>query len=291
MSGRQRPGRPAGGRPAWLLAVPALVVVAALIVVPYVNIVVMSFRVPSTSKPYLPGFTVGNYAKALADPDFFYLELMADTLRLAVSITLLCLLIAYPVAFHLARTTSRWKGVLYALVLSPLLVGVVIRSFGWIILLANNGIINQTLKSWGAAPLALMYNEFGVVLALVHVFLPFMILPLMGAIQGIDPRLEEAARSLGAGRARVFLRVIFPLSMPGVQSGCILVFILSCGAYVTPALLGAGRVHTMTTEVITLLDQFLWPFGAALALLLSAVGLAAVAIYARLSGRMMRGLA
>ena len=291
MTAPVRTARPPGTRPRWLLAAPALVAIAALIVVPYVNILVMSFRVPSTSKPYLPGFTIGNYAKALADPDFFYFELLFDSLRIAVTITVLCLIVAYPVAFHLARTTSRWKGVLYALVLSPLLVGVVIRSFGWIILLANNGLINQTLKAWGMAPLALMYNEFGVVLALVHVFLPFMILPLMGAIQGIDPRLEEAARSLGASRAKVFWRVLFPLSMPGVQSGCILVFILSCGAYVTPALLGAGRVHTMTTEVITLLDQFLWPFGAALALILSVVGLIAVAVYARLSGRFMRGLA
>lgn len=281
----------ASRRPHWLLALPAILTIAALIVVPYVNIVVMSFRIPSTSKPYLPGFTLGNYAKALTDPDHFYFELLSDTLRLAFTITILCLVIAYPVAFHLARTTSRWRGVLYALVLSPLLVGVVIRSFGWIILLGNNGLINQTLKSWGMNALALMYNEFGVVLALVHVFLPFMILPLMGAIQGIDPRLEEAARSLGASRGKVFWRVLFPLSMPGVQSGCILVFILSCGAYVTPALLGAGRVHTMTTEVITLLDQFLWPFGAALALILSIVGLIVVAVYARLSGRIMRGLA
>lgn len=274
----------------WLLAVPAIAAIVALIVVPYVNIVVMSFRIPSTSKPYLPGFTLGNYAKALTDPDYFYFELLFDTLRLALTITVLCLVIAYPVAFHLARTNSRWRGVLYALVLSPLLVGVVIRSFGWIILLANGGLINQTLKSWGLPALALMYNEFGVVLALVHVFLPFMILPLMGAIQGIDPRLEEAARSLGATRGKVFWRVLFPLSMPGVQSGCILVFILSCGAYVTPALLGAGRVHTMTTEVISLLDQFLWPFGAALALILSIVGLVAVAVYVRLSGRIMRGM-
>lgn len=278
-------------RGAWLLALPALVVVGALIVVPYVNIVVMSFRVPSTTKLYLDGYTLGNYAKALTDPDGFYFELLYDTLRLAIIITLASLVIAYPVAFHLARTTSRWRGVLYGLVLSPLLVGVVIRSYGWIILLANNGLVNQGLKSLGLPAVQLMYNEFGVVLALVHVFLPFMILPLMGAIQGIDPRLEEAARSLGASRTRVFFRVLLPLSMPGVQSGCVLVFILACGAYVTPALLGAGRVHTITTEVITLLDQFLWPFGAALALLLSVVGLAAVACYAWLSGRFMRGLA
>lgn len=272
-----------------LLALPVLATVAALIVVPYVNIVIMSFRTPSTTRPYAPGFTVDNYTRALTDS--FYLELLGDTIRLAVVITALCLVIAYPAAYHLARTTSRWRGVLYALVLSPLLVGVVIRSFGWIILLANNGLVNQTLRALDLPALPLMYNEFGVVLALVHVFLPFMVLPLMGAIQGIDPRLEEAARSLGASRAKVFRRVVLPLSMPGVQSGCILVFVLSCGAYVTPALLGAGRVHTLTTEVVTMLDQFLWPRGAALALILAAAGLIAVWLWAHLSGRTMRGLA
>lgn len=273
----------------WLLALPVLATVGALIVVPYVNIIVMSFRTSSTTRPYAPGFTIDNYARALTDS--FYLELLSDTIRLAVIITAICLVIAYPAAYHLARTTSRWRGVLYALVLSPLLVGVVIRSFGWIILLANNGLINQALRGLGLPALALMYNEFGVILALVHVFLPFMVLPLMGAIQGIDPRLEEAARSLGASRAKVFRRVVLPLSMPGVQSGCILVFVLSCGAYVTPALLGAGRVHTLTTEVVTMLDQFLWPRGAALALILAAAGLIAVWLWAHLSGRTMRGLA
>ncbi|MSP87332.1 MAG: ABC transporter permease [Alphaproteobacteria bacterium] len=249
----------------------------------------MSFRTPSTTRPYAPGFTIDNYARALTDS--FYLELLGDTVRLAVMITALCLVIAYPAAYHLARTTSRWRGVLYALVLSPLLVGVVIRSFGWIILLANNGLINQMLRALELPALPLMYNEFGVVLALVHVFLPFMVLPLMGAIQGIDPRLEEAARSLGASRTKVFRRVVLPLSMPGVQSGCILVFVLSCGAYVTPALLGAGRVHTLTTEVVTMLDQFLWPRGAALALILASAGLIAVWLWAHFSGRTMRGLA
>jgi putative spermidine/putrescine transport system permease protein len=273
----------------WLLALPTIATVAALIVLPYVNIVVMSFRTPSTTAPYAPGFTVNNYVRSLTDS--FYLELLADTLRLAVTITAICLVVAYPAAYHLARTPSKWRGVLYAMVLSPLLVGVVIRSFGWIILLANNGLVNQLLQALRLPAAKLMYNEFGVVLALVHVFLPFMILPLMGAIQGIDPRLEEAARSLGAGRAKVFFRVVRPLSMPGVQSGCILVFILSCGAYVTPALLGAGRVHTLTTEVVTMLDQFLWPRGAALALILSLVGLIAVWLWARLSGRAMRGIA
>jgi putative spermidine/putrescine transport system permease protein len=276
-------------RKRWLLALPALITVSLLIVLPYINIVVMSFRTPSTTAPYAPGFTLANYLRAFTDS--FYLELLGDTLRLALIITAICLVVAYPAAYHLARTPSKWRGVLYAMVLSPLLVGVVIRTFGWIILLANNGLINQLLEALGLPAARLMYNEFGVIVALVHVFLPFMILPLMGAIQSIDPRLEEAARSLGAGRAKVFRRIVLPLSMPGIQSGCILVFILSCGAFITPVLLGAGRVHTLTTEVVTMLDQFLWPRGAALALMLSVVGLICVWLWVRLTGRAMRGIA
>ncbi len=273
----------------WLLALPVLAVVGAFLVAPYLNIVLMSFRVPSTTQAYAPGFTLDNYSKALFD--WLYVEALLDTARLALVVTVACLVLAYPVAFHLARTTSRWRGVLYAVVLSPLLVGVVIRSFGWIILLANNGVINQALSAYDLPRLQLMYNEFGVILALVHIFLPFMILPLMGVIQGIDPRLEEAARSLGASRGTVFRRVILPLSLPGIQSGCILVFILACGAYITPALLGLGRVHTTTTMVVQMLDQFLWPFGAALALTLALFGLIAVWIFTRLSRQAMRRVA
>jgi putative spermidine/putrescine transport system permease protein len=272
-----------------LLAGPIGVALFVFLVLPYVTIVVMSFRVPSTTAAYGQGFTIANYAKALTDE--LYLGTLVDTLRIALTVTVICLVLGYPVAFHLARTRSRWRGLLYGLVLSPLLVGVVIRSFGWIILLANNGIINQLLRDFDLPRMRLMYNEFGVTLALVHIFLPFMVLPLVGAIQGIDPRLEEAARSLGASRRRVFQRVLLPLSMPGIQSGTVLVFVLACGAYVTPMLLGAGRVHTTTTTVIQLLEQFLWPFGAALSLVLAIVGLLAVWAYARLSARWMRGLA
>lgn len=272
-----------------LLAAPIGIALFVFLVLPYITIVVMSFRVPSTTAAYAPGFTIASYVKALTDE--LYLGTLLDTLRIALTVTVICLLLGYPVAFHLARTRSRWRGLLYGLVLSPLLVGVVIRSFGWIILLANNGIINQLLRDFDLPRMRLMYNEFGVCLALVHIFLPFMVLPLVGSLQGIDPRLEEAARSLGASRRRVFRRVLLPLSMPGIQSGTILVFVLACGAYVTPMLLGAGRVHTTTTSVIQLLEQFLWPFGAALSLVLAVVGLLAVWAYVRLSARWMRGLA
>jgi putative spermidine/putrescine transport system permease protein len=273
-----------------LLIAPVVILIGVFLVLPYLNIVVMSIRVPSTRAPYAPGFTAGNYLNALGDG--LYMGTLLRSLLIAMGTTALCLAIGYPVAYHLARTNSRFKGLLFAAVLSPLLVGVVIRSYGWIIILANNGLVNQALAGLGIPPLPLMYNHFGVMVALVHVFLPFMILPLTGAIQAIDPTLESAARSLGASRRKVFARIVLPLSMPGIQSGTILVFVLAMSAYVTPMLLGGGSVQTMATLVVQqLVDAFLWPVGAALALILSISGGIAVFLYARFTARVMRRLA
>jgi putative spermidine/putrescine transport system permease protein len=276
--------------PKLLLIVPTLVLLAAFFIIPYVNMVVMSFRSPSTTGVFAPGYTFANYAKALGDT--YYLLLLGQTLWLGLVISVICLVVGYPVAYHLARTRSRYKGLLYAGVLAPLLVGVVIRCYGWTILLANNGLINQSVKGMGLGHgLKLMYNSLGVSIGLVHVFLPFMILPLLSTIQSIDPRLEEAARSLGASRMRAFFRVTFPLSLPGIQSGVVLVFMLTISAYVIPVLLGAMRFKIMPTIVIQLLiDAFLWPFGAALALILSVSGAICVLFFVQLTGRFMRGV-
>jgi putative spermidine/putrescine transport system permease protein len=273
-----------------LLILPTLLFLACFLVAPYFNMLVMSFRNPSTSAVYAPGFTVANYTRALTDP--YYLGVLAQTIALGAVTTLICALIAYPVAYHLARTRSRWKGLLYVGVLSPLLVGVVIRCYGWIILLANNGLINNAVKRLGLFKhgLPLMYNSFGVGVGLVHVFLPFMILPILSAIQSIDPALEDAARSLGASRARTMARIVIPLSLPGIQAGAILVFVLSISAYVIPILLGALKVKLMPTLVVQLLiDAFLWPFGAALAFILAASGGIVVYLFIRATGRLMRG--
>jgi putative spermidine/putrescine transport system permease protein len=288
----------AGSRRRWrissraFLILPTLLLLICFFILPYVNMVVMSFRNPSTTSAFAPGYTVGNYVKALTDP--YYLGVLGQTLLLGVVISAICLALGYPVAYHLARTRSRYKGLLYACVLAPLLVGVVVRCYGWTIILANNGLINQAAKGSGLFPhgIKLMYNTFGVSVALVHVFLPFMILPLVSTIQSIDPALEEAARSLGASRVKSFFRVTLPLSLPGIQSGTILVFMLTISAYVIPVLLGALRVKILPTIVIQMLiDAFLWPFGAALALILAAAGAISVFLFLRLSGRYMKGLA
>jgi putative spermidine/putrescine transport system permease protein len=274
----------------WVLILPALLMVVLLLALPYLNIVVMSFRVPSTSAPYAPGFTLSNYVKALTDP--LYLGVLFRTLKLSVIVTLACLLIGYPMAYHLARTRSRLRGLLYACILSPLLVGVVIRCYGWIILLARNGLFNMTLRDWGVIdrPLQLMNNELGVVIALVHIYLPFMVLPLLGAIQAINPSLEEAARSLGAPPSRIFRRVVFPLSLPGVQSGALLVFVLSASAYVTPVVVGGSQVKLMAPLVVQqLADAFLWPFGSALAIVLSVVGAVSILLWLLITQRAIKG--
>jgi putative spermidine/putrescine transport system permease protein len=274
------------------LVAPAAIVLGVFLVIPYVNIIVMSFRVPAVGAPYAPGFTLGNYTRILTDS--YFLNVLGDTLLLGVTTTIICLLLGYPLAYHLARTNSRWKSILYVFVLSPLLVGVVVRSFGWLILLSGNGVVNQALIASGLLErgLQLMNNKLGVTIALVHVFLPFMILPLIGNIQSIDPNLESAGRSLGASRAKVFWRIFLPLSLPGIQAGSILVFVLTLSAYVTPVMLGGAQVRTMTVLVVQqLVDIFQWPTGAALALVLSLSGAAAVIVYTRFTGRLMRGVA
>ncbi|NKK55169.1 ABC transporter permease subunit [Rhizobium leguminosarum bv. viciae] len=267
-----------------LLIAPAAILLGFFLVLPYLNIIVMSFRVPGQGTPYAPGFTTGNYGKFFSD--IFYINQMVNTLWIGFVTTFACLVLGYPVAWQLARGTSVIRSLGYGLVLSPLLVGIVIRSYGWTILLGNNGLINRALAGWGLidGPLPLMYNALGIVIALVHVFLPFMILPIMSAIQGIDPSLESAARSLGASKFKAFRRITLPLSMPGIQAGCILVFVLSLSAYVTPSLIGGLRVKTMAVTVVdALIDTFQWPFGSALALMMSVTGAIVVAIFGRLT--------
>jgi putative spermidine/putrescine transport system permease protein len=268
----------------FLLMAPAAALIGVFLLLPYLNIVVMSFRMPATGVPYGTGFSLDGYARFFSDA--YYLTAMGQTLWLGAVTTLVCLMLGFPVAFQLARMNSRWRGPLYGIVLSPLLVGIVVRSYGWTILLGNNGVINRALREAGLIkmPLPLMYNSFGIAVALAHVFLPFMIMPILSSLQLVDPALENAARSLGATRATVLRRIILPLAMPGVQSGVILVFVLAVSAYVTPVLVGGMRVKTMAVVIVdTLLDQFQWPFGSALALMLALISALVIVAFVSLT--------
>jgi putative spermidine/putrescine transport system permease protein len=267
-----------------LLIAPAAVLIGVFLILPYLNIAVMSLREPATTTPYGSGFSTAGYAKVFAD--FYYVGALLQTLWIGLLSTVVCFVLGFPLALQIVRASSRWRGLLYGIVLSPLLVGIVVRSYGWTILLGKNGVINRALLDlgWVQTPVPLMYNSFGIVVALSHVFLPFMVLPIMGALQAIDPALEDAARSLGASPRRVFRRVVLPLALPGIQSGAILVFVLAVSAYVTPVLIGGMRIKTMAVIVVeTLIDQFQWPLGSALALILSATATLAVMLFMRLT--------
>ncbi|HYS47287.1 MAG TPA: ABC transporter permease, partial [Xanthobacteraceae bacterium] len=188
-------------------------------------------------------FTWRHYLR-LVDSDL-YVDALVATLRIGVVTTALALLIGYPLAHLMARMRSRLgHGLLLMAVVAPMLTGIVVRTFAWMTLLADRGAINTTLAWLGfiEKPLPLMYNEFGVVVGLVHIYVPFMVLTLVGVIGRIDPALEEAARNLGAGRLRTFLEVTLPLSLPGILAGSLLVFALAISAYVTPVLLGGSNV-------------------------------------------------
>ena len=270
----------------WGLLAPSLLLLLVAFLVPVGMMVPMSFR------PYVPlvgitrGFTAGHYVKLVTD--LYYLEIIGRTLALGFTVTLLTLVIGYPVAFFLARSRSRWRSWLTILVVFPLLLNLVVRTFGWIALLAQNGLVNQALRALGLvdAPVKLLFNFAGLLIGMTHIFLPFMVLVLIGAIQNIPRDVEDASRVLGASWGATFVRVTLPLSAPGILSGSILVFVLAISALVTPRLLGGPTYRVMSTLIY---DEFLqrlnWPAGSAQALLLTVMVLALILISGILARR------
>jgi putative spermidine/putrescine transport system permease protein len=191
------------------------------------------------------------------------------TLRLGLLCTVICAFLGYPVAYFLARAERRVAMIGLFLLVTPLMVSAVIRTFGWLVILGRRGLINSALDAIGLDRLPLLYNETAVVIGLVNVFLPFMVLPLMASIERINPALEEAARNLGASWLETFRRVIFPLSRPGLISGCLLVYSAAISAFVIPVLMGGARVRVVGRLIYDqLLISYQWPSASAIATLL-----------------------
>ncbi|MEZ5590055.1 MAG: ABC transporter permease [Gammaproteobacteria bacterium] len=248
---------------------------------------------PTSLHPYIPGTGIGsswtfeNFSRVLTDS--FYLEIIGRTLMLGLVVVAITLLFGYPLAYFLARTRSRLRPWLIILVVFPLLLNLVVRSFGWIVLLANRGLINDGLIALGIIekPLKLLFNFTGLLIGLSHIFLPFMVLMLLGAIQNIPRDTEDAARTLGASPLTVFRKITLPLSLPGILSGGILVFVLTISALVTPRLLGGPTYQVMSTLIF---DEFLkllnWPRGAAMAYVLTVIVLLLVWAASRLAKRL-----
>lgn len=272
-----------------LLILPAVLLLGVFFVGPYLYLLYMSFMTQTYGAPYLQDFTLDNYLQTIRDP--FNWRIIGRTLRYGVVTSLVTLILSYPLAYHMARASSRAKGLLMIMLLAPLLVGIVIRSYGWMILLADTGLINQALTALGIGPFQLMYNETGVMIGLVHIYMPFMVLSLAGSLQGINPDVERAARSLGASPWRTFWRVTWPLSLPGVTSGTVLVFVLTVSAYIIPSLLGGYNVITVPLLVVqTVSELFNWPLGSAFAILFFVITVVVLAIYIKMMGRAMKGL-
>ncbi len=266
-----------------LYVAPVSVFYLVFLVVPYALVLRLSIFRFSTTRLYLPEVTAANYLAVLTDP--FYLGLVARTLGLGLVVTLVSLGLGYPLALRIVRAGPGLKRVLLAVTVSPLLINLVVRSYAWLVLLGDHGVLNTGLQRLGliGAPLPLGGTMLSVTLGLVHICLPLMILSLLGALEAIDPALIDAATSLGASRAKILRRVVVPLSWPGVGAGSLLVFTFAISAFITPSLLGGNRVSTLGTLIY---EKFTfaanWPMGATLVMVLLLINVGVIALHGRL---------
>ena len=278
-------------RRTWLaLTGPYALFLLFLLVVPFANVAMYSLHPYSPTKVFLPELTVANYLKIF---DLYYLRLFGRTLRLGLITMAVCIVLGYPLAYFLARSRARVQALGLFLLIMPLMVSAVIRIFGWIVILGRKGLINEMMTGLGLEPVKLLYNETAVVIGLVNIFMPFMVLPLMASIERIPTSLEEAAQNLGANWYQMFLRTILPLSVPGLISGCLLVYSISISAFVTPALMGSSRTRMAGQQIYDeVLVSFNWPSASSLALslvLLTLVLLFWALLATRRAGRLETG--
>jgi ABC-type spermidine/putrescine transport system permease subunit I len=259
----------------WLPAVPAFVLLGVFFLYPVIRML---------------GFSVENgtldwFAKALGEQ--LYIQVFWITFQIALAVTFICLLLGYPLGFLLATTTPGWATVGFIFVLLPLWTSVLVRTYAWMVLLGRNGVFNRWLIGAGIVedPLPLLHNLTGVLIGMVHVLLPYMVLPVYGAVKRLDPAIVAAAQGLGASTWRIFWRIYLPLTLNGIFAGSVIVFVLSLGFYITPALLGGGKVIMIAVLIEQQVREALnWPFAAAL----SAVLLAATLVVYGLVQRAMR---
>lgn len=259
----------------WGFVLPAVAVIALCFVLPVSNILRLSFVEPVAG--------IGNYVELVRAP--LYQSIAATTLRMALLTTLISVVMGYVVAYAIAHSDLRQRDWLLLAVLMPFWLSVLVRAFAWVVLLQREGVVNSALMSMGliSEPLALLRNELGVLIGMVHYMVPYAVLPLLSAMLGIDTRLVPAARACGAGPVRSFLRVFLPLSVPGIVAATVLVFVLSLGFLVTPALLGGGKVIMVAQYIEFGISETLnWGIATALATCLLVLVVISLALVARL---------
>lgn len=272
-----------------LLALPATLFLLVFYGYPVVAMLLRSFNDPAWGfTNFEPLVTIRSQMEILGAeiPSNAYLRVMFNTVWLAFLVTVVTLVLGYPVAYLLAKLPVTRANVLMVLVLIPFWTSILVRSYAWMVLLGQAGIINDALLRLGlrSEQLSLLHTQLAVGIGMVHILLPFMILPLYTVMRGIDRTLLRAAENLGAAPAQVFRRVFFPLSIPGVGAGCSLVFILSLGFYITPALLGGQRDVTIAMLIFQQVNQLNWGVGSALALVLLLVALLVYRVFNRMLG-------
>ncbi len=266
------------------LLAPVTLWLGLFFLVPLLLILAYSFGTSGIYGGITLGFNPGNYLKVF-DP--LYLEIVGRSFLIAGLTTLLCVLLGYPLAYFIVFKARRWRNILILLVMVPFWTSLLIRAYAWVVILGGNGLANRALQFLGITdePLTLIFTPEAVLMGMTYSYLPFMVLPLYAALERFDTRLKEAAKDLGASRWHTFWRVTFPLSMPGLIAGSILVFIPSAGEFVIPDLLGGSRT-VMTGNLIQ--QQFLqardWAFGSALSVLLAVLLLGAIMFYIRRFG-------
>ena len=263
-----------------LLLLPIALVNALGFVVPTLNLLRMSFFEAQGTGAMQEVFTLATWLKVFTDS--FYAELILNSISTSLLITVLTLLCSYPIALYLHRSSGLWRSVLLVLVIAPLLTSAVVRTYGWIVILFENGLINNALAAVGIGRVRMIFNKTGVTIGLTEILMPYMILALMAGFGKLDARIEEAAASLGASPMRVFRHIVLPLTLPGIALGSLLCFVLAVSSFITPKLLGGGRVFLLATEIY---DQAIvtlnWPVASALSILILLIFGTALLLYTR----------
>ena len=253
----------------YLLSTPATVVLTLFLAVPLFMVLMLSFNTFTMATGIRPGFSLANYTEVLTD-DYFH-AIFGRTFLLAACVTAVSALIGAPEAYIIHRMRAPWRSIFLLVILGPLLVSVVVRTLGWAVLLGRNGMVNVALTRLGIAdqPIEFMFTFTGVTVALVHVLAPFLVLSVWTSLRRLDPAVEAAAVSLGASQFTVLRRVVLPQAMPGILSGCLIVFTLAASAFETPAIVGGRRLKVASMAAY---DEFLnslnWPLGAAIVVVL-----------------------
>ncbi len=226
--------------------------------------------------------------------DPFQLETLLNSFLLGVIVTLATLVFAYPVALFMAERRGSWVFAALALVVfSPVLVSIIVRAYGWQLLLANNGVVNEVLRGLGLIdrPARLMFNWLGVIVSMIHVELPFMLFPILTVLLQIPRAFKEAAQDLGASPFETWRRAVLPLSLPGILSGCQIVFTTAISAFASPTILGGGRVRVMPVTIYQNIVGLNWPMGAAQSIMLLVFSLVSVTVFSRILGQASGGSA